>query len=1731
MGAQNGKESAGSESLLTRGQALTRDQIHCQPRIAGIKGHGNRSKSRDKGLLQSRPLPDLPVLSFNGPSLDGSSSSLIPMSYAQDDLTLVTAPAGLTFLSGNNNSRWMSRENLTSNCSSQASPGAGLDVDGHRTTEPADPQLFVALYEFQSGGENQLPLRKGEQIRVISYNRSGEWCEAQSSSGSVGWVPANYITPVHSLEKHSWYHGPISRSAAEFLLSSGINGSFLVRESESSPGQRSISLRYEGRVYHYRINDEPDSKYVYVTSECRFNTLAELVHHHSMHADGLITMLLYPAPKRNANHHHASTSSGLNHVFGGGGGLSPEADEWEVDRTDIVMKHKLGGGQYGDVYEALWKRYNLTVAVKTLKEDTMALKDFLEEAAIMKEMKHPNLVQLLGVCTREPPFYIITEFMPNGNLLDFLRNCNRAEVDAVVLMYMATQVSAAMEYLEARSFIHRDLAARNCLVGESHLVKVADFGLARLMQEEECTYTAHAGAKFPIKWTAPEGLAYNKFSTKSDVWAFGILLWEIATYGMSPYPGVELTDVYHMLESGYRMECPTGCPPKIYELMRRSWTWDANERPNFSEIREILELMYQNAGSVAEEEEMSISSPAVPDQSTGGANCNTGSQSKQLSSLTGSKQISNSHSALNPPYKKFSGSTPNVHGLVSGNEAWNAVNISLTGGSNASSGFISTKSTMVQLRRGQVNGNSANTSGNATSNGMTNNGSVTATTTSPSHSANSNHKLNGSTKSMSNPPPPAAAAVSSNNNKVHLNAIKTAPVPPKRTSSFRDSAYGADDSFPCSSSKGPLDDEDVFEGGLESMNGLEKVFESLSRELSEEELQEQMHQLQMQQQMLQQQQQLQQQPSSGNQHQFRAAHKISKKLSKAVGKSSATNQSSAEAESSDKNKNVQVAALDVHNVKRAINRYGTMPKGARIGAYLDSLRHVSAPADKREDQTDHPNLSCLREIQLEADNDLTTSPCFVPLELEKKEKLKYQLATVCRSSVRSKSKDGARALSSQPPEPPPNMAGRQSKSVNYFLRQRSDLTHTRTLGDAGDSFDTGSMGDPLASPVSAFPPGSAGVFWDPGACAGDFKTPFPPASKKKGKKDQQRQHADERVRDKSSMSKKYSKKQKAVPVRGAPPPPTAAAASATTGLWTTPDMSSSESSSSLANLNQNSGQFTYDMVDSAHPGMTISLSNEILNVVHDDPNELPSPPAAFASSAIPKSVLKKKQQLSSRPFSPSSNRTTAAVVVKSESFDDHFTHTESIHLDNSPKDFAPLCQETTGSNVQGWMSDQQRSIVNELKQRKASNVALRSTPPPPHPIYDETPIDDASDDASDADRLSMVRHLDEDDTQQQNANGAIDPDLILPPPVEMADPIDASCNPKPTRVVNHKNPAAQLVSELFESFKTRGKKKVDGEEEAEDAVVPQISPRVRHSIRSKGLHRSRIPSKASGPDYPAPAPPVSSQVQVSHASSAAEYVTPVLNKKKTDEPEPETVKQEAKEAGSMKSNSDAAVDLKKNDYDTAMIAENDARNGQQGNEKEGAAGKKDHPKEESEETKRHSSRISNLKKMFEQQSVQQVSSNNNKNSNPDVQKHVEPKKVELKVKDEEKKLTTTAETTATTTTTMTMSSGAEETTKSAATKSSTKPALPANKPKVKPMTSKSSSFFFSRSKNSESKKESEKVESSDVISNPAADPDPKDMVTSSSSSLSSGSVNSKSASNLKASKKSSIQSSAKTKCK
>ncbi|CAL8095527.1 unnamed protein product [Calicophoron daubneyi] len=499
-------------------------------------------------------------------------------------------------------------------------------IKGPQQRDPSTPSTFlsdhilIALYDFNplntAEAQSQISIEKDDRLRLFGYSADGDWADVEClRTNERGWVPANYTAPVPviqtaggvnqgtsitfqqnnsratsghgsqaslagvGLDSEKWYHGAIQRTYAEYLLNSGITGSFLVRESESKPGQLTISLRCEGRIFHYRINRDENNMY-YVTESTKFPSVVDLIHHHEKQADGLACTLLYPAAKRD------KTTLELQ--------MSPEVDVWEIDRTEIIMKHKLGSGQYGVVYEALWKPYNILVAVKTLKEDVTVRDEFLEEARLMKSLRHPNLVELLGACTREPPYYIITEFMCNGNLLDYLRTHSPDELSPQVLLQMATQVARGMAYLEQHNFIHRDLAARNCLVGNSHTIKVADFGLARCM-ERDLTYRAHQGAKFPIKWTAPEGLVYNIFSTKSDVWAFGVLLWEIATYGKTPYPGIELQDVYVLLEKGKRMDRPQGCPENVYQLMLQCWQWLPEQRPTFGMIRNQLEAMQKSA--------------------------------------------------------------------------------------------------------------------------------------------------------------------------------------------------------------------------------------------------------------------------------------------------------------------------------------------------------------------------------------------------------------------------------------------------------------------------------------------------------------------------------------------------------------------------------------------------------------------------------------------------------------------------------------------------------------------------------------------------------------------------------------------------------------------------------------------------------------------------------------------------------------------------------------------------------------------------------------------------------------------------------------------------------------------------------------------------------------------------------------------------------------------------------
>jgi fyn-related kinase len=249
-------------------------------------------------------------------------------------------------------------------------------------------------------------------------------------------------------------------------------------------------------------------------------------------ADGLAQRLTNPCPRVNQ-----PSTIGLSYK-----------DEWEIDRNTLEFKKKLGQGNFGEVWSGLWNGTTL-VAIKTLKPGTMEVADFVKEAQVMKKIHHPNLLQLYAVCTLEEPIYIVTELVKHGSLLDYLRTGDGRNLQLSQMIDMCAQVASGMSYLEEHSYIHRDLAARNILIGEGNTCKVADFGLARVIKED--IYSPKEGTKFPIKWTAPEAALFNRFTIKSDVWSFGVLMAEIVTKGAMPYPGMTNRQVrlsyYHIM--------------------------------------------------------------------------------------------------------------------------------------------------------------------------------------------------------------------------------------------------------------------------------------------------------------------------------------------------------------------------------------------------------------------------------------------------------------------------------------------------------------------------------------------------------------------------------------------------------------------------------------------------------------------------------------------------------------------------------------------------------------------------------------------------------------------------------------------------------------------------------------------------------------------------------------------------------------------------------------------------------------------------------------------------------------------------------------------------------------------------------------------------------------------------------------------------------------------------------
>ncbi|XP_051487550.1 tyrosine-protein kinase ITK/TSK isoform X1 [Apus apus] len=449
-----------------------------------------------------------------------------------------------------------------------------------------DPKeaLVIAIYDYEAQNPQELTLQYNEEYYVIDSSEE-HWWLIQDKNGHEGYVPSSYLVEKspENLQIYEWYNKNISRSKAEALLKDeGREGAFMVRDSRQ-PGMYTVSVFTKALstdnnpvIKHYHINETTDfPKRYYLAEKHVFDSIPELINYHQHNAGGLVTRLRYAVSSWRKK---APITAGLSY------------GKLVINPSELTRVQEVGSGQFGVVYLG-YLLDKTKVAIKTIREGAMSEEDFVEEAKVLMKLSHPKLVQLYGVCFENAPICLVFEFMENGCLSDYLRS-QRGSFTKETLLGMCQDVCEGMAYLEQNSVIHRDLAARNCLVGESHVVKVSDFGMSRIVLDDQ--YTSSTGTKFPVKWSAPEVFSYSNYSTKSDVWSFGVLMWEVFSEGKIPYENRTNAEVVEEINAGFRLYKPKLASKAIYEVMSHCWRMRKDDRPSFSlllyQLSEISEL-------------------------------------------------------------------------------------------------------------------------------------------------------------------------------------------------------------------------------------------------------------------------------------------------------------------------------------------------------------------------------------------------------------------------------------------------------------------------------------------------------------------------------------------------------------------------------------------------------------------------------------------------------------------------------------------------------------------------------------------------------------------------------------------------------------------------------------------------------------------------------------------------------------------------------------------------------------------------------------------------------------------------------------------------------------------------------------------------------------------------------------------------------------------------------------
>uniref|UniRef100_A0A8I3Q9B6 Tyrosine-protein kinase n=1 Tax=Canis lupus familiaris TaxID=9615 RepID=A0A8I3Q9B6_CANLF len=375
------------------------------------------------------------------------------------------------------------------------------------------------------------------------------------------------------LSRCSWFAGNISRSQSEQLLrQKGKEGAFMVRNSRQV-GMYTVSLfskamnDKKGTVKHYHVHTNAENK-LYLAENYCFDSIPKLIHYHQHNSAGMITRLRHPvSTKANKVPTSVSLGSGI----------------WELKREEITLLKELGSGQFGVVHLGKWKgQYD--VAIKMIKEGSMSEDEFFQEAQTMMKLSHPKLVKFYGVCSKRYPIYIVTEYITNGCLLNYLKSHGKG-LEASQLLEMCYDVCEGMAFLESHQFIHRDLAARNCLVDSDLSVKVSDFGMTRYVLDDQ--YVSSVGTH-NLPEPAPADTAFP-LSAGRPPCAVGILMWEVFSLGKQPYDLYDNSQVVVKVSQGHRLYRPQLASDTVYQIMYGCWHELPEKRPTFQQLLSSIE--------------------------------------------------------------------------------------------------------------------------------------------------------------------------------------------------------------------------------------------------------------------------------------------------------------------------------------------------------------------------------------------------------------------------------------------------------------------------------------------------------------------------------------------------------------------------------------------------------------------------------------------------------------------------------------------------------------------------------------------------------------------------------------------------------------------------------------------------------------------------------------------------------------------------------------------------------------------------------------------------------------------------------------------------------------------------------------------------------------------------------------------------------------------------------------